>query len=88
LSACIIYIYILYYWCLVWWIVFRGIKHLAKKTYVPTLVKIVRKMCQYIIKYQETIRLFLDPVENAALTALELACHEFLATQPEDGLPE
>ena len=51
---------------------------MATRTYVRTLVYLVRKMCLYITRYRSKLDVNLDGVGDAALAVLEEACHGFL----------
>lgn len=48
------------------------------RTYLPTLLFLLQKVCEYITRYQDTIREYLDTDEKkAALDAVKLACDTF-----------
>lgn len=49
------------------------------KTYVPTLRAIVRTLCVYATRYQDTIRANLAGAALLAFDALVIACNEFMA---------
>ena len=49
------------------------------RTYLPTLVAIVRELCVFITRYQETIRRNLGGEALTAFEAMHLACSAFLA---------
>lgn len=52
---------------------------MAKKTFVPTLVFILRKVCVYIARYRTTIVENLPTGGSAALDGVVTACEVFLA---------
>lgn len=57
-----------------------------KKTYVPTLVRVLRRVCTYIVRYQATIVKYLPEGGAAALAGIVTACDVFMALVPEDLL--
>lgn len=60
---------------------------MASRTYIPQLINIMRRACQYIIRYRETIKAN-SPIGTAtALDNVVAACNELLALLPVD-LPE
>lgn len=48
------------------------------RTYLPTLIKLVRVLCLYITRNREKIRENLSPEQRAAFDALADACQTFL----------
>lgn len=52
---------------------------MAQRTYLPTMVQIVSKLCVYTSRYDKTIREFLEPEAIPAYEALRVACDAFLA---------
>lgn len=59
---------------------------MASKTYIPTLVRILRRACIYISNYRNTIISFLPEGGAAALDAIVLACDAFIALVPDDHI--
>jgi hypothetical protein len=60
----------------------RGIcimAHGGTKTYLPTLLRILTRVCQYIIKYRKTIEENLPENGDAALAAVLIACEGLIA---------
>jgi len=57
------------------------------KTFLPTLVYFMRRVCVYIAKYRATILTFLPEGGEAALNAVVDACEDLLALteHPIDG---
>jgi hypothetical protein len=53
--------------------------HGGRKTYLPTLVRILARLCQYIIKYRATILENLPEGSADKLTAVLVACEALLA---------
>lgn len=49
------------------------------RTFVPTLIDIVKRLCTYITRYSEQIRRNMPADWLPAFDALEIACHAFLA---------
>lgn len=51
---------------------------MAKKTYLPTLIALLVRLCQYIIRYRNTLVAFMDDFGitngSAKLDALVAAC--------------
>lgn len=60
---------------------------MASRTYIPSLVDTVRRMCVYIAKHGSIIRANLPPDAVAAFDALELACMAFNAFSEEIDPP-
>lgn len=56
----------------------------GKRTYLPTLLKLVRTLCVYITRHSETIRDNLNSTEKTLLDALETACHAFIDAYDEN----
>jgi hypothetical protein len=52
---------------------------MAERTFIPTLVEIVRRLCIYITRYSKQLRDNMPSDWLPAFEALELACHAFLA---------
>jgi hypothetical protein len=48
------------------------------KTYIPTLVRILRRVCIYITKYRQTIEEYTPTGGKAALDGIMTACEVFL----------
>jgi hypothetical protein len=61
--------------------------HGGAKTYLPTLIRILTRVCEYIIKYRKTIEKNLPEGSNALLTAVIVACEALVAVieLPEGG---
>lgn len=57
------------------------------RTYLPTLVFLLQKMCDYITKHRETLTRFLPDGGSAALDGLLLACAVFMALVPPNTAP-
>ena len=53
------------------------------KTYIPTLVLMVRDMCKYLVRYQVTIRQFLPSGAITAFDALMDGCNDFLVAMTD-----
>jgi len=53
--------------------------HGGRKTYLPTLVRILARLCQYIIRYRATIVEYLPEGQESKLTAVLVACEALLA---------
>jgi len=53
--------------------------HGGRKTYLPTLVRILARLCQYIIKYRATIVEYLPEGGAEKLTSVLVACEALLA---------
>lgn len=49
------------------------------RTYLPTLLAIVRQLCVYMSRYDRQIRDALDAEWIPAFNALQLACSAFVA---------
>lgn len=49
------------------------------KTFLPTLVAIVQKLCVYMARYDRQLRDAIDPEWIPAFNALQLACSAFMA---------
>jgi len=56
---------------------------MASKTFIPTLVLLLHKVCTYIVKYRETITRFLPEGGDAALSGIVTACEVFMALVPD-----
>lgn len=54
--------------------------HMALKTYIPTLIFIVRQICIYTARYDAKIRANLPPSAIPAYDGLRAACDLFFAT--------
>ena len=52
---------------------------MGSRTYLPTLVGILQKLCVYMTRYDRQIRDNLDPDWIPAFNALQLACSAFMA---------
>lgn len=61
--------------------------HSQSRTYLPTLVRILARVCEYIIKYRKTISENLPEGGDALLTAVIVACEALTAVVelPEPG---
>lgn len=57
---------------------------MASKSYLPTLVFILRRACKYISKYRDTMIDFLPTGGQAALDAVVLACEAFIILVPDE----
>lgn len=56
---------------------------MATKTFIPTLVEIVRTLCKYITRYEAIIRENLpSPESEVAFEALKVACSAFILLEP------
>lgn len=53
------------------------------KTFIPTLVALLHKVCVYIARYRAIIVTFLPEGGEAKLNAIVLACEAFMAIVPE-----
>lgn len=53
--------------------------HSGRKTYLPTLLRILGRVCQYIIKYRKTISENLPEGSDEKLTAVIVACEALVA---------
>lgn len=53
--------------------------HGGAKTYLPTLLKILTRVCEYIIKYRKVIQENLPEGSDALLTAVIVACEALTA---------
>ena len=62
--------------------------HSGGKTYLPTLLRILARVCSYIIKYRKTIEENLPPEGSPALTAVIVACEALIAIIDIVELPE
>lgn len=51
---------------------------MATKTFIPTLIRIVWRLCLYITRYGKTIKLSLTPEQGLLFDALHTACQAFL----------
>lgn len=60
---------------------------MARKTYIPFLVNLLRRVCVYITKYKSTLVTFLPEGGEAALDAIVLACDVFMALVPDNTAP-
>lgn len=56
---------------------------MARKTYVPTLVWLLHRVCVYIARYRSVIVEYLPEGGSAALDAVLLACEAFMALVPD-----
>lgn len=52
---------------------------MASRTYLPTLVNILHKMCTYIVRYRDQILGVIGEENATALDALVTACNVFMA---------
>lgn len=58
---------------------------MAKKTFIPTLVLILHRVCTYIVRWNTQLRRYLTPEQEALLDAVYLACQAFTnSIDPED----
>lgn len=60
---------------------------MAKKTYIPFLVALLRRACVYITKYKTVLVRYLPEGGEAALDAIVLACDVFMALVPDNTAP-
>lgn len=51
---------------------------MAVKTYIPTLVRVLRRVCVYITKYRVVLEQFLPTGGKAALDGIVTACEVFM----------
>lgn len=52
---------------------------MGSRTYVPTIVHILKTVCRYIVNHRETLVAVMPAGTNDALNALMTACEVFLA---------
>lgn len=55
---------------------------MASRTYIPTLVRILRGVCIYITKYRATLEEHLNTEQKEKLALLMVACEAFLLITP------
>jgi hypothetical protein len=55
------------------------------RTYLPTLVDIVYRLCTYITRWKPIILEFMPPSVKPAFLALEAACSVFLEEMAGEG---
>lgn len=53
--------------------------HSGAKTYLPTLLRILARVCSYIIKYRKTIEANIPPEGSSALSAVIASCEALIA---------
>lgn len=51
---------------------------MAKKTFIPSLVFLLRKACVYIARYRTTLLIYLPEGGEAALNGVLAACEIFI----------
>lgn len=51
----------------------------GRKTYIPTLVSLLHRVCRYIVRYRPIIDQFLDAQGKTLLNAVVAACEAFTA---------
>jgi hypothetical protein len=52
------------------------------RTYLPTLYRIIKVVCEYTVRYDRQIRDNLPPETISAYEAFKVACEVFLALIP------
>lgn len=57
---------------------------MPSRTYIPTLVRILRSACIYITRYRDVIVKFLPEGGDAALDGIITACDVFMALVPDN----
>lgn len=60
---------------------------MAGRTYLPTIVHLLHKLCVYIARYRMAIIQYLPEGGEAKLDAIVLACEAFMAIVPDNTLP-
>lgn len=55
---------------------------MSKRTYVPTLVYWLHRVCVYITRYRAQLRAFLTDDQEILLDAVLAACEAFTAAVP------
>lgn len=50
---------------------------MARKTFIPTLIATLHRVCVYIVRYRDTIAQFLTPAQLVLLDAVYTACRAF-----------
>lgn len=54
---------------------------MAKKSFVPQLVRLLNRSCNYITKHQATMNPYLTTAQQAALASVVSACAAFFGVQ-------
>ncbi len=54
---------------------------MAKKSFVPQLVRMLNRACLYIQKHQSTMNPYLTTAQQAALQSVVSACQAFFGVQ-------
>ena len=52
---------------------------MAARTYIPTLLKILERVCKFVARYQSQINQHLSAPQQAQLQTVVTACNVFVA---------
>ena len=52
---------------------------MGRKTYFPTFIRVLKKICVYYTRYRETIKAESNGTVDALLDEFDEICHELLA---------